>query len=222
MNIKLFKEILLYIIINSTMMEEEIYKKIDGLYYYSVSNKGNVKNHFNKIVFKLQTSKDGYKTININSIRKLFKVHRLVAQAFIPNPDNKPCVDHINNDRADNRVENLRWCTYSENNYNTKVPKCSTSGYKGVNWSERDKRWRAQIKHNNKTYHLGSFINKEDAINARKFKANELFGEFTHASERIVNLNIEIPPHTKLNINIEIDDDEAYQKLEEEFLQLLK
>lgn len=49
-------------------------------------------------------------------IGKNYAVHILVAQAFIPNPENKPCIDHINGDRSDNRVENLRWCTIAENN----------------------------------------------------------------------------------------------------------
>lgn len=60
----------------------------------------------------------GYPTVTLhdeNGQQKAFRVHRLVAKAFIPNPDNKPYIDHINTVRNDNRVENLRWCTQKEN-----------------------------------------------------------------------------------------------------------
>ena len=50
-----------------------------------------------------------------NGKMKTFKLHRLLAIAFIPNPENKPCIDHINGIRNDNRLENLRWVTYQEN-----------------------------------------------------------------------------------------------------------
>ena len=56
---------------------------------------------------------DGYRRLRING--KDCNLHRLIAEAFIPNPENKPLVDHINRNRTDNRVENLRWVTYSEN-----------------------------------------------------------------------------------------------------------
>jgi hypothetical protein len=58
---------------------------------------------------------DGYMLVRFSQPRTVERVHRLVATAFIPNPDGKPFVNHINNDRADNRVENLEWCTQAEN-----------------------------------------------------------------------------------------------------------
>ncbi len=64
----------------------------------------------------LSYDKYGYLRVNIDCVRKL--VHRIVAEAFIPNPKGKPCIDHINTIRTDNLVENLRWCTCEENNNN--------------------------------------------------------------------------------------------------------
>jgi hypothetical protein len=62
-------------------------------------------------------TKNGYRQVSI--YKKHYLVHRLVAETFIPNPENKPFIDHINRDRSDNRVENLRWVTAQENQNNT-------------------------------------------------------------------------------------------------------
>ena len=93
----------------------EIWKEIVENPNYLVSNKGNVKSLITNKILKPKKDK-GYLRVHLRvPNNKHFSVHRLVAQAFIPNPENKPCIDHINTDRTDNRVENLRWVTHKEN-----------------------------------------------------------------------------------------------------------
>ena len=74
----------------------------------------------------------GYLQVNLSETRKTVLVHRLVAEAFIPNPENKPCVDHIDGNRSNNRVENLRWVSHKENcnNPNTKYKHVFSSNHK--------------------------------------------------------------------------------------------
>jgi hypothetical protein len=200
-------------------MQEE-FKIINGYENYSVSNLGNVRNDKKGKVLK-QSNKDGYKIVALDC--KLHRVHILVAKAFIPNLYNKKCVDHIDTDKTNNNVGNLRWSTHSENNYNAPIRNDNKSGTKGVCYCKKNNKWRVHIDHNRKRYYLGDFTDKEEAIKVRKLKANELFGEFTNACEKIFNFNIKIPKNTKLNINIVIEDDlEELKLLEEEFLEKLK
>ena len=101
-------------------MEEEIWKDIEGFDNYQISNLCRVKNvKFNRFVKPL-LGKHGYVCVNLYKDGKLkhLLLHRLLALAFIPNPENKPCIDHINTDRTDNRIENLRWATQKENHNN--------------------------------------------------------------------------------------------------------
>jgi hypothetical protein len=82
---------------------------------YWVSNFGNVKSK--RKDKKLSINLDGYYVVNLckNGKIKTFTVHRLVAQAFVPNPKNKPFVNHIDGDKLNNYYKNLEWCTQSEN-----------------------------------------------------------------------------------------------------------
>lgn len=118
------------------MIESEIWKPIvgwEGL--YEVSNLGRVRSIDRKVPAKngstetrkgkiksLQKTRFGYMRVSLNKAkcRKTYMVHRLVADAFLPNPDNLPFINHKNETRDDNRVENLEWCTRIYNmNYGT-------------------------------------------------------------------------------------------------------
>jgi hypothetical protein len=204
-------------------MEE--YKIIEGFENYSVSKHGNVKNNKTGMTLKPGLNWNGYYRIDLykSGKRKTFLVHRLVGNAFIPNPENKPQIDHIDNDRTNNNVNNLRWCTNQENNQNKGFSKNNTSGVKGVYFKKEIGKWCAKITHNGKKYHLGYFENIEDGSKARQTKAKELFGEFMNTIELEININ-NIKPNTKLKLNININNDEQkeIEELEREFEELIK
>lgn len=95
---------------------EEIWK-ISFVNKYEVSNFGRIRHFKTKHIVKPEKEERGYcrLSIKINGVKKHFAVHRLVALAFIPNPENKPQVDHIDNNKENNRFDNLRWVTNEEN-----------------------------------------------------------------------------------------------------------
>ena len=99
--------------------------------------------------------RDGKKTIK--------KIHRLVAEAYIPNPENKKCVDHINRIKSDNRLENLRWATHSENSQNTGIYSRNKSGHKYVCYYKRGG-WQFQKEEKNKYKIQKHFKTKTQAL----------------------------------------------------------
>jgi hypothetical protein len=95
----------------------EIWRQSPYYPEYEISNLGNLRHKENKNNLKYSIHKKGYPQINlkVDGKRVCRKIHRLVAEAFIPNPERKPQVNHINGDKFDNRVENLEWVTNGEN-----------------------------------------------------------------------------------------------------------
>ena len=99
------------------------------------------------------------------------------------NVENNLDVDHINHDGLDNRKENLRICTRSQNMMNQRVYKNNKSGYKGVYWHKANSYWVSQIRKNKKSIYLGYFKDKTVAAKAYNKAALEIFGKYALLNE---------------------------------------
>jgi len=148
---------------------EEIWKPIEGFDKYEVSNLGNVKSFWkskNGILLSLFKSNNNYLSVtlrNANKSVKQFSVHTLVANAFVENPDNKPCVDHTDQNKHNNCASNLRWATHSDNGMNKPKRQCGSSKYKGVYWDTNRNKWQSRITVMHQTIYLGRFDTEEEA-----------------------------------------------------------
>lgn len=121
----------------------------------------------------------GYGSISIDD--RDYLAHRL-AWLYVHGRWPKHQIDHINGDRSDNRLENLREADNSENNRNRGVQKNNKSGFKGVGFHKQTQKWRAKIKLHGKNYHLGLFDEVEDAARAYSAAAERLHGDFARIS----------------------------------------
>ena len=120
------------------MNNKEVWKDIIGYEgYYQISNFGNVRKLGKKTLLKPKLDKSGYLYVHIRisnlGINKMAKIHRLVAEAFIPNPNKYPIINHKNEIKTDNRVENLRFVTREENINNRLTKKHMSEATKGEN-----------------------------------------------------------------------------------------
>lgn len=133
---------------------------------YKVSNMGNIIGKFGRIVTPWDNNR-GYYSVWIcnDNGKKKISVHRLVAMTFLPNAENKPTVDHLNRNRKDNRVDNLRWATHSEQRLTSPVP-ISLTGERNINITDRGQ-FRFVIKRDKKTLVNKVYNTFEEAMDAK-------------------------------------------------------
>ena len=161
----------------------EIWKPVPGFeLYYEVSSFGNIRNS-RKRIMKPYVNNKGYHCIDfqVNSIRTKHLIHRLVLLTFTPNPDNLPEVNHIDEDKSNNNLSNLEWCTRSYNKqhsmqsgtYNKiytqknalgkKHKKNTASKYHNVSYDKDRNKWTACIIADKKRYGFKRFDTENEA-----------------------------------------------------------
>lgn len=163
-------------------LDGEIWKDISGYEnFYQISNLGRVKSLSRKMfngkgyfisnekIISQKKLTTGYYSCSLNKNNKtnFFSIHRLLAKEFIDNPLNKKCVNHIDSVRTNNKLENLEWVSYRENNCHKKINKKTSSKYTGVCFHKSTEKWEANIFLNKKLVHLGIFPTEEEAYKKR-------------------------------------------------------
>ena len=137
------------------------YAQETGIFTWKVSTSRRVKAGY------IAGSLDGGGYLSIKVCSRPYLAHRL-AWLYTYGEWPKDQIDHINRNRSDNRISNLRDVSHKQNGQNASKPSNNTSGHPGVYWHKRDSKWVAQIRHNYKQINLGCFTNIEEAVSARK------------------------------------------------------
>ena len=148
--------------------------EIVGFENYLIYPDGKVQNKKTKRYLKPQINSEGYYHIQLRKDKKphSFMIHRLVGLHYIPNPDNKRCLDHINRIKTDNRVENLRWATDSENQQNRGVQSNNKLGIKNISYNKLMKSYDYK-KNINGVNNYKCFKTLEEAIAYKKDYENQ-------------------------------------------------
>tara|TARA_R110000782_G_C14493398_1_gene377630 strand:- start:38 stop:499 length:462 start_codon:yes stop_codon:yes gene_type:complete len=149
--------------------------ELEGFNNYLIYPDGRVQNKKTKRYLKQSGDGGGYLQLRIgkDKIKHTFKIHRLVALYYIPNPDNKRCVDHINRNRSDNRIENLRWVTDEENSQNRGATIANKLGIKNICYDKSGDRYYYQKKMKG-VKHSKYFKILEEAVEYKKEYENYL------------------------------------------------
>lgn len=120
--------------------------------------------------------KAGYLIVGFNN--KIYKVHRVIWEIMVGGVPDGYVIDHINNNKRDNRLENLRLATRSENECNKRVRKSSRSGIKNVVWNGQLGAWSISISKKGKRKRIGSYSRPEDALEDVLKLRKEMHGDF--------------------------------------------
>ena len=176
-------------------MENEIWKTIEGCEDYQISNLGKVKNIKTNKFLNSYLDNQGYEKISlcVNNKTKNFKKHRLIAIYFIPNPENKLTVNHINKIKNDNRIENLEWATMSEQNL-------AVNKSKDAFLNKSDRRSILRIQLSDKTTILEHY---NSIIEASKWLFNNnktTFNEFNKLTSSIISSKLCAVANNKRNM----------------------
>jgi hypothetical protein len=129
-------------------------------------------NDLNNYIWTVNSNK--YAQSSTNGLKQ--KMHRYLYNKYVKKITSKEIIDHINNNRLDNRISNLRIATHSENLYNRKIK--NTSGYRGVNYDKRIKKYRCSLSKNLITYRSGYFNSAEEAAIAYDILAEKVYKNF--------------------------------------------
>ena len=156
-------------VITQTLLKNHIKYENGFLYWIDFSNKPNAKTSALGNI-----TQNGY--LNVGFMKKKFYVHRLV---FLYHHGYTPkFIDHINGNKQDNRIENLREVTQCQNMMNVGKTSYNSTGYKGVSYNKNRNKWVAQIKQNKVHFYLGSYDSPEKAYEVYCQKAIELHGQY--------------------------------------------
>ena len=157
---------------------QEDFKVIKDFENYEISNLGNIRVTKTGKIKKASINRYYTVKLNNNSKSTTYKIHRLIALAFIPNPENKECVDHIDRNKLNNSIINLRWATKSENCINKKVMSNNKSTVSGVCYYPKMGKWRVNIIINGRQKHIGYYENFDEAVKVRKEQEEIHYKEF--------------------------------------------
>jgi len=149
----------------------DLFEYRDGLLFWKVDRRGNKLQ--GKQASRLKKS-NGYHEVTIS--KKKYYAHRVIFMMFHGRWPEQ--IDHIDGDRSNNVLSNLREANNAQNNRNTKLRSTNTSGFKGVFYNKRNHNYNASITVNYKSIHLGCFPTAQDAHEAYKKAALELHGDF--------------------------------------------